>query len=82
MDKIIEKKKGLAAAFTKRAVPYWMGGVVVVFVMWLVLRDNSSTLRVKGYPHSHAKYLNCPSAPATTQKPPPKHPSNKAMPSL
>ena len=48
MDKIIEKKKGLAAAFTRRALPYWMGAVVVVFVLWLVLRDNSSTLRVNG----------------------------------
>ena len=48
MDKIIEKKKGFAAAFTKRALPYWMGAVVVVFVLWLVFRDNSSTLRVNG----------------------------------
>ena len=46
MDKIIEKKKGLAAAFTRRALPYWMGVFVVAFVLWLVLRDNSSTLRV------------------------------------
>ena len=48
MDKIIEKKKGFAAVFTKRALPYWMGAVVVVFVLWLVFRDNSSTLRVNG----------------------------------
>ena len=48
MDKIIEKKKGFAAAFTKRALPYWMGALVVVFVLWLVFRDNSSTLRVNG----------------------------------
>ena len=48
MDKVIEKKKGFAAAFTKRALPYWMGAVVVVFVLWLVFRDNSSTLRVNG----------------------------------
>ena len=48
MDKIIEKKKGLAAVFTKRALPYWMGALVVVFVLWLVFRDNSSTLRVNG----------------------------------
>ena len=48
MDKIIEKKKGLAAAFTRRALPYWMGVFVVAFVLWLVLRDNSSTLRVNG----------------------------------
>ncbi len=48
MDKIIEKKKGFAAVFTKRALPYWMGAVVVFFVLWLVFRDNSSTLRVNG----------------------------------
>ena len=48
MDKIIEKKKGFAAVFTKRALPYWMGAVVVVFALWLVFRDNSSTLRVNG----------------------------------
>ena len=48
MDKIIEKKKGLAAAFTRRALPYWMGAFVFAFVLWLVLRDNSSTLRVNG----------------------------------
>ena len=48
MDKIIEKKKGFAAVFTKRALPYWMGAMVVFFVLWLVFRDNSSTLRVNG----------------------------------
>ena len=46
MDKVIEKKKGIAAAFTKRALPYWVGGVMLVFVGWLLLRDNSSVLRV------------------------------------
>lgn len=46
MDKVIEKKKGIAAAFTKRTVPYWMGGVVVLFVLWLLVRDNQSVLRV------------------------------------
>ena len=48
MDKIIEKKKGIAAAFTKRALPYWLGAFVVAFILWLALRDNSSTLRVNG----------------------------------
>ena len=48
MDKIIEKKKGFSAVFTKRALPFWMGAFVVAFVLWLVLRDNSSTLRVNG----------------------------------
>ncbi len=46
MDKVIEKKKGIAAAFTKRAVPYWMGCVVVLFIVWLLARDNHSVLRV------------------------------------
>ena len=46
MDKVIEKKKGIAAAFTKRAVPYWMGFVVVLFIVWLLARDNHSVLRV------------------------------------
>ena len=48
MDKIIEKKKGFAAAFTKRTLPYWLGAFVVAFILWLALRDNSSTLRVNG----------------------------------
>lgn len=46
MDKVIEKKKGIAAVFTKRAVPYWMGCVVVLFIVWLLARDNHSVLRV------------------------------------
>ena len=46
MDKVIEKKKGIAAAFTKRAVPYWMGCVVVLFIVWLLARDNHCVLRV------------------------------------
>lgn len=46
MDKIIEKKKGIHAVFTKRALPYWGGAFLMVFILWLVFRDNSSTLRV------------------------------------
>lgn len=46
MDKIIEKKKGWRTAFTKKAMPYWLGAIVVVFVLYLVFRDNSKTLRV------------------------------------
>lgn len=57
MDKIIEKKKGFAAVFTKRALPYWMGALVVVFVLWLFLRDNSSTLRVNGDTLSYGKVV-------------------------
>ena len=46
MDKIIEKKTGWRVAFTKKALPYWLGAVVVAFVLYLVLRDNARTYRV------------------------------------
>ena len=46
MDKIIEKKKGWRAAFTKKALPYWGGALVLALVLSLVFRDNSATLRV------------------------------------
>ena len=46
MDKIIEKKTGWRVAFTKKALPYWLGAVVVAFVFYLVFRDNSRTYRV------------------------------------
>ena len=46
MDKIIEKKKGWRAAFSKKALPYWGGALVLALVLWLVFRDNSATLRV------------------------------------
>ena len=46
MDKIIEKKKGWRAAFTKKALPYWGGALFLGLILWLVLRDNSATLRV------------------------------------
>ena len=48
MDKIIEKKKGLAAAFTRKALPYWGLGLLAIFILWLVLRDGYPTLRVNG----------------------------------
>ena len=46
MDKIIEKKKGIAVAFTKKALPYWFGALFGAFILWLVFRDDASTLRV------------------------------------
>ena len=48
MDKIIEKKKGIAVAFTKKAVPLWGGALMAAFILWLVLRDDASTRRVNG----------------------------------
>lgn len=46
MDRKIEKKRGIRAAFTARALPWWGGAVFLGLVSWLVFRDNSSTLRV------------------------------------
>ena len=46
MDRPIEKKKGLALAFSSKALPYWFGGFMAVFIIWLIFRDDSSTLRV------------------------------------
>ena len=46
MDRPIEKKKGLALAFSSKALPYWFGGFMAIFIIWLILRDDSSTLRV------------------------------------
>lgn len=46
MDKVIEKKKGIARVFTIKALPYWFGVVVVGFISFLFVRGNRSLLRV------------------------------------
>ena len=46
MDRIIEKKKGLALVFSRKALPYWFGTFIAAFILWVALRDNSSTLRI------------------------------------
>lgn len=46
MDKIIEKKTGWRVAFTKKALPWWLGALLVVFVVYLIVRPNNKTLRV------------------------------------
>lgn len=46
MDIKLEKKKGLKAVFQKKNLPYAFAALLVVFIVWLLLRDNSSTLRV------------------------------------
>lgn len=48
MDRKIEKTTGWKVAFTRKALPYWGGVLFLVLVLWLVFRDNSSTLRVDG----------------------------------
>lgn len=46
MDKIIEKKKGIARAFTLKAVPYWLGVVFAIVVIVLVAQSGSGVMRV------------------------------------
>ena len=48
MDRPIEKKKGIALVFSKKALPYWFGGFMAIFILWLIFRDDASTLRVNG----------------------------------
>ena len=46
MDIQIEKKTGWKRLATKKAIPYYAGAVLLVFVIWLAFRDYSSTLKV------------------------------------
>ena len=46
MDRILEKQTGWKVAFTKKALPYWLGGLLFVFIVYLIVRPNNKTLRV------------------------------------
>ena len=46
MDIKLEKKTGWRAIFQKKNLPYAAVVVLIGFIGWLILRDNSSTLRV------------------------------------
>ncbi|MBQ8695816.1 MAG: efflux RND transporter periplasmic adaptor subunit [Bacteroidaceae bacterium] len=46
MDIKLEKKTGWRAVFSKKSLPYLFGAVVVVLIVWLLLKENTSTLRV------------------------------------
>ncbi len=48
MDKIIEKKTGWRTAFTKKALPWWTGAVLVLLIIYLIIKPNQSTLRING----------------------------------
>lgn len=47
MDKIIEKKTGWKAVFRKQMLPWWLGGMLCIFVMSLIARTSKSVLRIK-----------------------------------
>ena len=46
MDIKLEKKTGWRAVFSKKSLPYLFGALVVVLIVWLLLKENASTLRV------------------------------------
>ncbi|MBR1719641.1 MAG: HlyD family efflux transporter periplasmic adaptor subunit [Phocaeicola sp.] len=46
MDRILEKQTGWKVAFTKKALPYWLGGLLFAFIVYLIVRPNNKTLRV------------------------------------
>ena len=48
MDRKIERKKGWRVAFTQRALPWWGAGILALLIVYLFMRDSSSTLRVDG----------------------------------
>jgi HlyD family secretion protein len=48
MDRAIEQKKGIRKLFTRKALPYWGGALLLVFIGWLALRDDARKLRVGG----------------------------------
>ncbi|MBQ0056888.1 MAG: biotin/lipoyl-binding protein, partial [Bacteroidales bacterium] len=48
MDKIIEKKTGWQTAFTKKALPWWIGSVLALLIIYLIIKPNQSTLRING----------------------------------
>ena len=48
MDKIIEKKTGWRVAFTKKALPWWLGAALLAFIVYLIARPNNRTLRIDG----------------------------------
>ncbi|MBR4645694.1 MAG: HlyD family efflux transporter periplasmic adaptor subunit [Bacteroidales bacterium] len=48
MDRQIEPAKGIRKLFTRKALPYWGGALLLVFIGWLALRDDARKLRVGG----------------------------------
>ena len=48
MDKIIERPTGWKAAFTRKALPWWLGAALTCLVIFLLVKPSHSTLRVSG----------------------------------
>lgn len=46
MDKTIERPKGWKSLFTKKSLPYTGAAAIAALTGWLLLRDNSKTLKI------------------------------------
>ena len=46
MDIKLEKKTGWRALFSKKSLPYLFGALVVALIAWILLKENTTTLRV------------------------------------
>ena len=46
MDIKLEKKTGWRAVFSKKSLPYLFGVLVVALIAWILLKENTTTLRV------------------------------------
>ena len=46
MDRVLEKKTGWRLAFTRKALPWWLGALLLAFIIYLIARPNYKTLRV------------------------------------
>ena len=46
MDIKLEKKTGWRAVLSKKSLPYLFGVLLAVLVVWLLMKENASTLRV------------------------------------
>ena len=46
MDIKLEKKTGWRAVFSKKSLPYLFGVIVVALIAWILLKENTTTLRV------------------------------------
>lgn len=48
MDRKIEKATGIRAVLRKKNIPWFLAGLFAIFLIWLILSDNTSTLRIDG----------------------------------
>lgn len=46
MDRQLEQKKGVSRLFTRKALPWWGGSLLLILILWLVFRPSQSVLRV------------------------------------